>query len=172
MIMEPLEELDDVTELFAVRTTAGREEMVLDRVVARILRLKIDVLSVLAPKQLKGYIVVEARELAQVEDAVRGIQYARSVVRRPIAFDEVKHFLTATPTKINIQKGDLVELVSGPFKAEKAKVSRVDKVKQEVTVELVQAAVAIPVTVKVESVRLEERPTQQKEEIDDAENNS
>ncbi len=147
-----------MTELFAVRTTAGREEMVLDRVVARAKRLAIGVKSVIAPKQLKGYVVIEADELSQVEDAVKGIQYARGVVRAPITFEEVKHFLTATPTVINIEKGDIIELVSGPFKGEKAKVTRVDKIKQDVTVELVQAAVPIPVTIKVESVRLMERP--------------
>lgn len=151
--------------LYAVRTTAGREEMVVDRVVVRVKKMGIDIKAIVAPKQLKGYIIVEADELAQVEDAVKGVQYARSVVRNPIPFDEVKHFLSATPTQINIQKGDIVELVSGPFKGEKAKVSRVDKVKQEVTVELVQAAVAIPVTVKVESVRLEERPSSKENEV-------
>ena len=112
----PARILDDLGQLPVVHVADAREEMVLDRVVARVKRLSIGVKSVIAPKQLKGYVVIEADELSQVEDAVKGIQYARGVVRAPISFEEVKHFLAATPTVINIEKGDIVELVSGPFR--------------------------------------------------------
>ena len=59
--------------------------------------------------------------------------------------------------------GDIVELISGPFKGEKAKVIRVDKGKEEVTIELIEATVPIPVTVKADYVRILEK--KEEEEI-------
>jgi transcriptional antiterminator NusG len=60
---------------------------------------------------------------------------------------------------INIQKNDIVEVISGPFKGENAKVSRVDKMKEDVVVELVEAAVPIPITVKIDAVKVIRRDT-------------
>jgi len=47
-----------------------------------------------------------------------------------------------------------VELISGPFKGEKAVVKRVDKAHEEITMELIEAMVPIPITVKGDNVRV------------------
>ena len=54
----------------------------------------------------------------------------------------------------SIQKGSIVELVSGPFKGERAKVVRIDESREEVVLELIEAAVPIPVTVKADQIRI------------------
>ena len=54
---------------------------------------------------------------------------------------------------------DIAEIISGPFKREKAKIIRVDKLKEEVVVELLQAAVPIPITVKMDAVKVIRRDT-------------
>ncbi|MEM4508826.1 MAG: transcription elongation factor Spt5, partial [Archaeoglobaceae archaeon] len=41
-----------------------------------------------------------------------------------------------------------------PFKGERGIVKRVDKTKNEITIELLEAVVPIPVTVKAENVRV------------------
>ena len=66
--------------------------------------------------------------------------------------EQVKH-------EVNIQKNDIVEIISGPFKGENAKVSRIDKIKEDVVVELVEAAVPIPITVKIDAVKVIRRDT-------------
>jgi len=53
-----------------------------------------------------------------------------------------------------MEVGDTVEMVSGPFKGERAKVVKIDEAKDEVTVELVEVAVPIPVTVKTKMLKL------------------
>jgi transcription termination/antitermination protein NusG len=55
---------------------------------------------------------------------------------------------------IKIEKNDIVEIISEPFKNEKAKVIRVDKAKGECVVSLLGAAVPIPVTVKLDNLRV------------------
>src|SRR2546426_1651018 len=48
----------------------------------------------------------------------------------------------------------LEEVVAGPFKGEKARVMKIDETKEEITVELFEAMVRIPVTVRGDSVRV------------------
>ena len=60
-----------------------------------------------------------------------------------------------------IAEGDIVELIAGPFKGEKARVQRIDESKEEITVELFEAMVPIPVTVRGDNVRvLQKKPGQ------------
>lgn len=149
--------------IYAIRTTAGRESNVLEKLAVIIRRKNYPIKSILLPKELKGYVLVESDQLSAIEAALRGINHARGVVRKEITMEQIKGYLTAKPAVIQIDRGDMVELVGGPFKGEKAKVSRIDKVKQEVTVELVEAAVPIPVTTPLEAVRLVQKAEEKKE---------
>ena len=62
-------------------------------------------------------------------------------------------------TPMNIQERDIVEIISGPFKREKAKVKRIDEGKEEVVVELLEAAIPIPMTLKLDAVKVIRRET-------------
>jgi transcriptional antiterminator NusG len=53
-----------------------------------------------------------------------------------------------------MMEGDIVELIAGPFKGEKARVQQIDESKEEITVELFESVVPIPVTVRGDSVRV------------------
>ncbi|MDD5417828.1 MAG: transcription elongation factor Spt5 [Candidatus Nanoarchaeia archaeon] len=157
---EDEEESDDEQELeegkvFAVRVTAGRERQVVDRIYSRVVKDNDkSIYAILYPYSVRGYIFVEANSRDDVVQAVYGITHVKGVVAGNVNFEEVSHFLSKAPRKISISEKDIVELVSGPFKGEKAKVIRINKVKEEVVVELLESAVPIPVTTKLESVRI------------------
>lgn len=140
--------------ILAVRVTLGREESVMDKIAQASRRFGYQVYSTFLPKDVRGYIFVEARNADDVRVAIRGLNNARGIVERPVEIKEVEKFLEAKPVEIKINKGDLVEIVSDPFRGEKAKVIRIDPVKREVTVEMVEAAVPIPMTLPIEAVRL------------------
>ena len=140
--------------IYAIRTTVGREETVLENVALALKRKDYKVKALVLPKEIKGYVIAEADSISDLEEAIHGVNHVRGLVKKPLTVEEIKHFLIAKPAKMRMEKGDTVELVSGPFKGEKAKVTRVDKTKREVTVELIEAAVPIPVTVAVESLRV------------------
>lgn len=73
--------------------------------------------------------------------------------------------------EIDIRKKDIVEIISGPFKREQARITRIDKVKEEVVVELLGAAVPIPITVKMDAVKVirreSEAPAEESKESED-----
>lgn len=65
---------------------------------------------------------------------------------------------------MNIEKSDIVEIISEPFKKEQARVIRVDKQKGEAVVTLLNAAIPIPVTVKLDNLRVIRRENERTEE--------
>jgi len=56
-----------------------------------------------------------------------------------------------------MEAGDIVELIAGPFRGEKARIMRIDQSKEEITVELFEATVPIPVTVRGDHVKVIEK---------------
>ena len=144
-----------MTKIFALRTTANREDQVMTFVSANVERKKMLVYSVIRPHGMRGYIFVEAETQTDAEQAAFGIPYARGILPKEVGFEEIEHHLLEEAKKeVNIQKGDIVEIISGPFKREKAKITRVDKQKEEVVVELLESAVPIPITVKIDAVKV------------------
>jgi transcription termination/antitermination protein NusG len=140
--------------IYAVRTTANREEQVLDFLSAQIPKKKILVSSAFHPHGMKGYVFLETTDLAEAQRACYQVPYARGVLEKPISYAEIDHMFDVVKTEINIQKGDIAEIIAGPFKREQVKIVRVDKTKEEVVVELLDAAVPIPMTVKVDQVKV------------------
>lgn len=143
-----------MTKIFALRTTANREEQVLEFVSSNAKKKELNVYSLVRPHGMKGYIFIESETKEDAENAFRGVPYARGLLPNPVAYEEIEHMLEQAKTQFNMKKNDIVEIISGPFKREKAKISRIDKQKEEVIVELLEAAVPIPVTVKMDSVKV------------------
>lgn len=141
-------------KIFAVRVTVGQEENVANLLYSKAKTYNIPVYAIMAPSKVKGYIFVEAAEKGAVDEAISGIRHAKGTLPQEIKFTEIEHFLEERPSVSGFEPGDIVELIAGPFKGEKAKVVRVDEGKDEIVVELVGAIVPIPVTVKGEYVRL------------------
>ncbi|MBN1646309.1 transcription elongation factor Spt5 [Candidatus Woesearchaeota archaeon] len=142
------------THIYALRTTANREDQVMTFVQSNAARKKIEVYSVIRPHGMRGYIFVEAASRSDAEQAAFGVPYARGILPNEIMFNEIEHMLERVKRDVNIKKNDIAEIISGPFKREKCKITRVDKTKEEVVVELLEAAVPIPITVKLDAVKV------------------
>jgi transcription termination/antitermination protein NusG len=140
--------------IFAVKTTANQERSVANMIAMVTRKELLDIRSVLVPEELKGYVLVESPMMEIVEQAITNIPHAKAVVRGASSIAEVQHFLAPKPTVTGISEGDIVELTAGPFKGEKARVKRIDEAKEEITVELSEAMVPIPVTVRGDIVRV------------------
>jgi len=150
--------------VYIVRTTVGRENSVMDAIATRAKNLQLDVKAVFHPAEIKGYVFVEA-ELEFLEDVVRGIPHVRGIIKKEVPFPEVKKFLEFKKIEIKVNRGDIIEVMGGPFKNEKGKVTRVDEAKEEITVELLEAAIPIPITVSLDSIRvLESQAVEEKKD--------
>ncbi|MFW5977065.1 MAG: transcription elongation factor Spt5 [Candidatus Nanoarchaeia archaeon] len=152
------------SKIFALRTTANREDQVIGFVSSNATRKKLEVYSLLRPHGMRGYVFVEAFERAAAEQAAYGVPYARGILPNEVEFSEIEHMLEQGNKEMNIKKNDIVEIISGAFKREKAKISRIDQQKQEVVVELLEAAVPIPITLSMDAVKVIRREGDDDEE--------
>ena len=150
--------------IFTLRTTANREDQVVDFVVSNAQKKELNVYAVIRPHGLRGYVFIEAASREDAEQAYFGVPYARGILPTPVEYQEIEHMLETAKAQVNIQKNDTVEIISGPFKREKARIVRIDEAKDEVVVELLEAAVPIPITVKTDAVKVIRREEEEGEE--------
>jgi len=134
-------EKNDEPKLFAIRTTANREDQVMDFMYSNIEKKNLPVYSLVRPHGMRGYIFVESESRYAAEQAAYGVPYARGLLGDEMQYTEIEHLLETVKMTINVEKNDIVEIITSPFKGEKAKIVRIDSAKEEVVVELLQAAV-------------------------------
>jgi transcriptional antiterminator NusG len=143
--------------IFAVRTTIGQEKAAADMIATKARSANLPIKAVLAPDGIKGYVFIEASEENAVARARFGLKHVKGLVSGEVPFDEIEHFLVPKPAVAGMEVGDIVELISGPFRGERARIIRIDEAKEEITVELFEATVPIPVTVRGDYVKVIEK---------------
>lgn len=148
------EEPELQTKIFALRTTANREDQVLEFLTSNIEQKEYNVYSIIRPHGMRGYIFIEAESKEEAKRAARGIPYAKNVLDKEVSFSEIDHMLEQTKKEVDIRKNDIAEIISGPLKPQKAKITRVDKEKEEVVVEILEAAVPIPITLSLDAIKV------------------
>jgi len=145
------------TKIFAVKTTTGQEKNVARLVAAKVEMNKIPIKVILAPETLRGYVFIEAEGPHFVEEAIAGIKHVRSRVPGIVTFSEIERYIVKKPIIEELNENDIVEVTGGPFKGMRAKITRIDKTKAEVTLELLEATFTLPITVNSDYVKLVER---------------
>ncbi|MBC7109636.1 MAG: transcription elongation factor Spt5 [Archaeoglobi archaeon] len=150
------------SKIYVVKTTVNQERAVANLMAMSAEKRGYDIRAILVPDDLRGYILVEAGSPEDVALSIQGIPHARGIVKGSSSFSEIEHFLTPKPAVAGISEGMIVEIISGPFKGEKAIVKRVDESHEEITVELFESIVPIPVTVRGDHVRVISREIEEK----------
>lgn len=151
--------------IYVVKVTTNKEEQAVDLISDRADKKNLNVFSVIRPHGLKGYILMEALDKDSAEQAVFNLPYVKGIIPKQITYEEIEKMIEPVVADIKIEKGDIVEILTEPFKREKAKVTKVDKTKEEVVVELLEAAVPIPITVKIDNVKVIRRTSEEGEQI-------
>lgn len=150
--------------IFIIKVTTNKEERVIEMIADRAIKKSINVFSVVKPHGLKGYIILEAADRDSAEEAAFNLPYVKGIIGKTVPYEEIQNMLEIKAEDINIEIGDIVEMIGQTFKGEKAKVSRVDKARGEVVVSLLGASVPIPVTVKMDSVKVIRREKDENDE--------
>lgn len=158
------------THIYGLRTTANREDQVMDFVTSNAKKKNLEVYSIIRPHGMRGYIFIEAKTKLDAEQAAFKVPYARGILSKEINYAEIEHMIETTKkVELNIKKNDVVEIIAGPFKREQAKIIRIEKTKEEVVVELLEAAVPIPITLKMDAVKVIRREGSETEEGEEKE---
>jgi transcriptional antiterminator NusG len=147
--------------IYVIKVTTNKEERALEIIAEQVLKKSLNVFSIARPQGLRGYVLLEAQDRESAEEACFNLPYVKGIIGKTVSYDEVKNMLEVNIEVVNIEEGDIVEILSDPFKKEKAKVLRIDKQKGEVVVSLLGAVVQIPVTIKLENVKVIRRSNEE-----------
>ncbi len=144
--------------LYTYRLTAGQEKIVAEMLAKRVEKEKLPIYSIALFEDLKGYLIVEAADEVTVRQAGMKIPHIRGLLSKSMELSALDSLIEAAkPAVMSFGKGDIVELMSGPFKGEKAKIIRIDENRETVTVELTDVAVPIPVTIKADIIKIHQK---------------
>jgi len=142
--------------IFTVKTVVGRENVVLDAIASRVRSESLAIQALVHPEEIKGYVFIEGN-VDDVEKAVKGLPHSRGLIKKPFDIKEIERFLQPRKVEVDLNVGDVIEIIGGPFKGEKGKVTRYDKVKRELTMEPIETPTPIPITVSVEFVKISQK---------------
>lgn len=156
--------------IFIIKVTTNKEDKAIEMMAQRTEKKTLNVYALARPHGLKGYVVVEAEDRESIEEAAFGLPYVKGIIGKTISYEEIKSMLEPKVEDVKIELGDIVEMIGQTFKGEKAKVTRIDKQKGEVVVSLLGASVPIPVTVKIDNVKVIRRQSAEDEEGEENEN--
>ncbi len=140
--------------IFVVKTVAGQEKNAAELVYVKVKIDKLPVLSILVPESLRGYIFIETAGSHIVDQAISGVKNVKSKVSGKVQYSEIEKYLIVKPIIDEIEVGYVVEITGGPFKGMKAKITKVNKVRSEATLELLEATFTLPITVHADYLKV------------------
>jgi len=143
--------------VYVVKTTVNQERAVANLVESTIREKEKNehgIKAILVPEELRGYVLIEASFSDAIEQLIQDIPHARGLIKGELNLEEVEHFLTPKPSVTGMVEGSIIEVISGAFKGEHARVKKVDEAHEEITIELLEAMVPIPITIRGDSVRV------------------
>jgi len=149
--------------IFIIKVTTNKEERAVDMIAEKAEKKELNVYSVSRPHGLRGYILLEAEDRDSAEEAVFNLPYIKGIIGKTIGYEEVKGMIEPSVASFSIEEGDIIEIIGATLKGEKAKVTRIDKQKEEVVVSLLGAVVPLPVTVKIDNVKVIRRESDEEE---------
>jgi transcriptional antiterminator NusG len=155
--------------IFIIKVTTNKEDRAMELISDKVHKKNLSVYALARPHGLRGYIFLEAEDRDSAEESAFNLPYVKGIIGKTVSYEEIKNMLEPVLEEINIEKGDIVEIIGEPFKKEKAKVMRIDKSKGEVVVTLLAAVVPIPVTVKLDNIKVIRREKEEPSEKESSE---
>jgi len=139
--------------VFSLRAVGGQEYNV-----AFLLKTKVEskgvdktgISALLVVPSLKGFVFVEARMPYEIQDLATGMRHFRGMVRGLVNVNELLNMISK-PVEINV--GDIVEIVVDPFRGYKGKVVDIDRQKNQIYLEILDSPNPMPIIVNIKGVR-------------------
>lgn len=140
--------------IYILRVAAKQERMVAMMLEKKARTNMLNVYGLFVPEDVKGYLFLEVDEENTALKLINGVKYVKGLLKSTITPEDIKKMLVLEEKpEEKIVLGDIVEITSGPFKGENAKVTQVDDEKQEYVVLPLDVAISMPVKIKASYVK-------------------
>jgi transcriptional antiterminator NusG len=141
------------SRFFIVRTTARQELNAALLIEARTKNVSDELYSIVIPPDIKGYIILEVKGLHIIYNLIKDIKHVKGRATGSISIEELEKLIITKPVITELKPGDLVEIISGPFKGLKATVVSVNLQRNEVTLNMLESSYKLEATVPGDYVR-------------------
>ncbi len=139
---------------FIVRVTSSQERITADILQNKIEKAAVPVYSIILAEGMRGYLILEVQDENAARELILDEPHVKGILSKPLSEEELNRMLEVKKVIQEIGVNDTIEFMSGPFKGYKARVIKVEPTKEEITVELMDVAVPIPVTTKASIARI------------------
>jgi len=139
---------------FVVKVISGQEKIAATILQNKAEQMENQIFSILVLSGMKGYLIVEAKNEVTCTTLIANEHNVRGLLKQPLKQEEIDKILEVKTFIQTIEKGDLIEFINGPFKGYKARVLKIDDQKSDLTVELMDVVVPIPITAKLSSAKI------------------
>jgi transcriptional antiterminator NusG len=139
---------------FVVKVTSGQERIAANIMQNKISKSDLPIYSVIVVEGVRGYVILEAEDEVSARQFITKGRSIRGVLPQSLKEEEVKKLIESRSHAVGIEKSDIVEFTTGPFKGYKARVLKVDELKDDITVELMDVVVPIPITTKMNTAKV------------------
>jgi len=145
--------VSEASKFFILRTTARQELNAALLIEARTKNVSDGLYSIVIPPDIKGYIILEVKGLHLIYNLIKDIKHVKGRATGSISIEELEKLIITKPVITELKPGDLVEIISGPFKGLKATVVSVNLQRNEVTLNMLESSYKLEATVPGDYVR-------------------
>ena len=142
---------------FVVKVTSGQERIAATVLQNKAGKVDLPIYSIIVVEGMKGYIIIESEDEVSARSFISKERNIRGILPKSLSSDDFDKLIAVKNAMQSIEKNDIVEFTTGPFKGYKAKVIKVDDTKNDITVELMDVVVPIPVTTKMNTAKVIQR---------------
>ena len=82
--------------IFTIRTTSGREDIVIDILTMRLKSEGYSIKAIFHPAEIKGYVFVEGSS-GDIHKAIHGMMHVRGVIEKPIKLSDIQRQKLGAP---------------------------------------------------------------------------
>jgi transcription elongation factor Spt5 len=132
-------------KVFTVRTRIRSERIVGESIEKRAKSQDVNIGNIQYPAILNGYIFVECESREKLKRLIKNIRNAQGLLNGETTFDEISKYVKSPKSKKKLYEGSHVEITDGQFKGEHAVIQHVNDRTDELTLELVDEILKIPI---------------------------
>jgi transcriptional antiterminator NusG len=137
------------SRFYAIHVVKGMEGRVALLLEERSKNMGLDVRSIVVPVDANGYLIVEVGSSGVLYHLTRGVRYVKR--KRPVAVREEDVLRLAKPIveAPKVARGQLVEIIGGPFKGMKGRVVEVYEARKDVDVSLLDFRMVVTIPLEL-----------------------
>ena len=150
----PIKKTISDMKVFTVRTRIRSERSVGETIEKRAKSQDVDIGNIQYPAILNGYIFVECESREKLKRLIKNIRNAQGLLNGETTFDEISKYVKSPKKDKRLYEGTHVEITDGQFKGEHAIIQHVNERTNELTLELVDEILKIPIVMPSTRVKI------------------